>query len=170
MFLKRLFLRLSPQAHCWAIHCIAWAASLVCNATHSFAQNSTVTESKSTALASSTALSTTIQPEWTIAIHGGAGGDLDRWTEAQRQVLAAPAAVVVANHAMGLFQLAALHLKQNQPDLAAAQLAIDSMAGLLDAVGDRLGEDGETLLEALTEAQRAYVVRSSAAGEEPAAG
>jgi L-asparaginase / beta-aspartyl-peptidase len=86
MFLKRRFLRLSPQAHCWAIHCIAWAASLVCNATHSFAQSSTVTESKSTALASSTALSTTIQPEWTIAIHGGAGGDLDRWTEAQRQV------------------------------------------------------------------------------------
>lgn len=86
MFLKRRFLRLSPQAHCWAIHCIAWAASLVCNATHSFAQSSTVTESKSTALANSTALSTTIQPEWTIAIHGGAGGDLDRWTEAQRQV------------------------------------------------------------------------------------
>ena len=90
--------------------------------------------------------------------------------EAQRQVLAAPAAVVVANHAMGLFQLAALHLKQNRPDLAAAQLAIDSMAGLLDAVGDRLGEDGETLREALTEAQRAFVVRSSAADEEPAAG
>ena len=86
MFLKQRFLRLSPQAHCWAIHCIAWAASLVCNATHSFAQNTTVTESKSTALASSTAVSTTIKPRWTIAIHGGAGGDLDRWTEAQRQV------------------------------------------------------------------------------------
>lgn len=89
--------------------------------------------------------------------------------EAQRQVLAAPAAVVVANHAMGLFQLAALHLKQNRPDLAAARLAIDTMAGLLDAAGDRLGEDGETLREALTEAQRAYVVRSSAVDEEPAA-
>jgi len=85
--------------------------------------------------------------------------------EAQRQVLAAPAAVVVANHAMGLFQLAALHLKQPQPDLGAARLAIDSMAGLLDAAGDRLGEDGETLHEALVEAQRAYVVRSSATDE-----
>jgi hypothetical protein len=88
--------------------------------------------------------------------------------ETQRQILAAPAAVVVANHAMGLFQLAALHLKQNQPDLAAARLAIDTMAGLLDAAGVRLGDDGETLREALTEAQRAYVARSSAAGDDPA--
>jgi hypothetical protein len=82
--------------------------------------------------------------------------------EAQRQILAAPAAVVVANHAMGLFQLAALHLKQSEPDLAAARLAIDTMGGLLDAAGDRLGEDGDTLREALTEAQRAFVARSSA--------
>jgi hypothetical protein len=82
--------------------------------------------------------------------------------EAQRQILAAPAAVVVANHAMGLFQLAALHLKQPEPDLSAARLAIDTMGGLLEAAGDRLGEDGDTLREALTEAQRAYVARSSA--------
>ena len=89
--------------------------------------------------------------------------------EAQRQILAAPAEVVVANHAMGLFQLAALHLKQPRPDLAAARLAIDSMAGLLDAAGDRLGEDGETLREALAEAQRAFLARSSAAEETPSA-
>lgn len=82
--------------------------------------------------------------------------------EAQRQVLAAPAAVVVANHVMGLFQLAALHLKQPEPDLAAARLAIDTMAGMLEAAGGRLGEDGETLQEALAEARRAYVIRSSA--------
>ncbi|MBU6328633.1 MAG: hypothetical protein KGR18_01605 [Acidobacteria bacterium] len=84
--------------------------------------------------------------------------------ETQRQILAAPAAVVVANHAMGLFQLAALHLKQPEPDLAAARLAIDAMAGLLDGAGPRLGEDGDTLREALAEAQRAFVARSSAAG------
>jgi len=28
----------------------------------------------------------TNRPKWTIAIHGGAGGDLDRWTAQQRQV------------------------------------------------------------------------------------
>ena len=48
--------------------------------------------------------------------------------ETQQQLLAAPAEVVVANHAMGLFQLAALHLKQADPDFGAASLAIDAMA------------------------------------------
>lgn len=81
--------------------------------------------------------------------------------EAQRQVLAAPAAVVVANHAMGLFQLAALHLKQPEPDFDAARLAIDTMAALLDAAGDRLGEDGATLGEGVLELQRAFVARRS---------
>ena len=81
--------------------------------------------------------------------------------EAQRQVLAAPAAVVVANHAMGLFQLAALHLKQPEPDFDAARLAIDTMAGLLDAAGDRLGDDGATLAEGVLELQRAFVARRS---------
>ncbi len=84
--------------------------------------------------------------------------------EAQRQVLAAPAAVVVANHAMGLFQLAALHLKQPQPDFDAARLAIDTMAALLDAAGDRLGEDGATLAEGVLELQRAFVARRSSPG------
>jgi hypothetical protein len=82
--------------------------------------------------------------------------------EAQRQVLAAPAAVVVANHAMGLFQLAALHLKQPEPDFDAARLAIDTMAGLLEAAGDRLGDDGATLAEGVLELQRAFVARRSA--------
>ncbi len=81
--------------------------------------------------------------------------------EAQRQVLAAPAAVVVANHAMGLFQLAALHLKQPEPDFDAARLAIDTMAGLLEAAGDRLGDDGATLAEGVLELQRAFVARRS---------
>ena len=86
---------------------------------------------------------------------------ISEMAEAQRQVLAAPAAVVVANHAMGLFQLAALHLKQPEPDFDAARLAIDTMAGLLDAAGDRLGDDGATLAEGVLELQRAFVARRS---------
>jgi beta-aspartyl-peptidase (threonine type) len=34
---------------------------------------------------SSTAASETTKPVWTIAIHGGAGGDLDRWNDQQRR-------------------------------------------------------------------------------------
>ena len=79
--------------------------------------------------------------------------------ETQQQLLAAPAEVVVANHAMGLFQLAALHLKQADPDFGAASLAIDAMAAMVEATAARLGEDGETLREGVLELQRVFVAR-----------
>ena len=55
--------------------------------------------------------------------------------EAQRQLLAAPVSVVVANHCIGLFQLAALHLNQPEPDLEQASVAIDALAAIVEALG-----------------------------------
>ena len=40
-----------------------------------------------------------------------------------------PAEVVVVNHVMGLYELAAIHLSSDTPDLVSAALAIDAMAG-----------------------------------------
>ena len=57
----------------------------------------------------------------------------------REQVLSAPAGDVIANHAMGLFELGALHLSQQTPNFAEAGLAIDAMAALVDGLGDRLG-------------------------------
>lgn len=73
------------------------------------------------------------------------------------ELAAAPAAVVVANHVVGLFQLAAIHLNQDPPQLDDGRLAIDAVKGILDAVGDRLGDDGEALRTGLTQLQLAYV-------------
>jgi hypothetical protein len=75
----------------------------------------------------------------------------------QRQLLEVPAAVVIANHAIGLFQLAALHLNQEQPNLEQAQLAIDALRGIVDGLGARLGEHEPPLREALAQLQMAYV-------------
>jgi hypothetical protein len=81
---------------------------------------------------------------------------------ARRRVAGAPAADVVANHAMGLFELAAIHLSTQPPHLADASLAIDALGALVDGVGDRLGEAGPTLREALTQLRLAFVqVKSS---------
>ncbi|MBO0715564.1 MAG: hypothetical protein J2P59_12465, partial [Acidimicrobiales bacterium] len=44
--------------------------------------------------------------------------------ELQREVAAAPAEAVIANHCYGLFELAALHLSQQPPELPKARLAI----------------------------------------------
>lgn len=73
------------------------------------------------------------------------------------ELAAAPATVVVANHVVGLFQLAAIHLNQDPPQLDEGRLAIDAVKGILDAVGDRLGDDGEALRTGLTQLQLAYV-------------
>jgi hypothetical protein len=81
--------------------------------------------------------------------------------EVQRQVLSAPAAQFVINHVVGLYELGAIHLGQPEPDLEAARLAIDAMAGVLGAVGGRLGENEEPLRGALNQLQMAFVQRKN---------
>lgn len=75
----------------------------------------------------------------------------------QDQLLRTPAAVVVANHAFGLFELAALHLGTEPPQLAEAQLAIDALGALVEGLRGRLGEQEAQLAEGLTQLRLAYV-------------
>jgi hypothetical protein len=75
----------------------------------------------------------------------------------QRQLLEVPAAVVIANHCIGMFQLAALHLNQPSPNLEEAQLAIDAFAAIVEGLGPRLGEHEEPLRDALAQIRLAYV-------------
>ena len=83
--------------------------------------------------------------------------------ESRRQLLETPAAVVVANHAMGLYELAAIHLSAKPPNLPAASLAIDAVGILVDGLGDRLGPDSKTLRDALSNIRMAFVGIKSAA-------
>ncbi len=86
--------------------------------------------------------------------------------QVQRELLEAPAALVVTNHCIGLFQLAALHLEVQPPNLDEAQLAIDALAGIVERVGPRLGAEERPLQEALTNLRLAFVeVRNRAAGQ-----
>ncbi|HZD66288.1 MAG TPA: hypothetical protein VE152_09340 [Acidimicrobiales bacterium] len=90
----------------------------------------------------------------------------------QRELLSAPAEVVVANHAYGLFQLAALHLSQQPPGLVQAKLAIDGFGALLEGLQGRLGDHENELREALAQLRLTYVQLSGAAeatGDTPSA-
>src|SRR5690349_2898189 len=85
--------------------------------------------------------------------------------QVQAQLLAAPASLVVINHAMGIYELAALHLMQPEPKLAEASLAIDALAALVEGLEGRLGEDERTVREALAQLRAAYLeVRSRQEG------
>lgn len=89
--------------------------------------------------------------------------------EVRAQLLAAPAAVVIANHAMGIYELAAIHLTAERPQLAEASLAIDALAALVEGLEGRLGEAEPTLREALGQLRAAYLEvrgRAGAAGAE----
>ncbi|MBA3287750.1 MAG: hypothetical protein H0U21_06970 [Acidimicrobiia bacterium] len=77
--------------------------------------------------------------------------------EARRRVAEVPAHVVVANHVMGLYELAAIHLSAEDPDLASAALAIDAVAAVIDELGDRLGPEAATMRDALANIRLAYV-------------
>ena len=90
--------------------------------------------------------------------------------EARRRVAEVPAEVVITNHVMGLYELAAIHLSADQPDLASAALAIDAVACLVDGLGDRLGAEAVTMRDALANIRIAFVqIKGRAAAAEPPA-
>ena len=86
--------------------------------------------------------------------------------ESRERLKSVPASVVVANHAMGLYELAALHLAGQPPNFTEAAVAIDALGALLDGMKGRLGEGEPTLREAMSQIRMAFVhVKNRAQGE-----
>lgn len=90
--------------------------------------------------------------------------------QARAEIAGTPAAVVVANHAMGLYELAAIHLSQQPPNLPEASVAVDALAALTRALEGRLGDNEATLNQALNQLQMAFVELTRRAGDEAAGG
>ncbi len=86
--------------------------------------------------------------------------------QVREQLAQVPAAVVIANHAMGCYELAAIHLSSDPPRLDEAQLAIDALGAILDTIKGRLGEDESTLQDALAQLRMAFV-QVKAAQDDP---
>jgi hypothetical protein len=93
-----------------------------------------------------------------------------RLEELRHQLLATPAEVVVANHAYGLFELAAIHLSQQPPRLDQARLAVDALGALVDGLTGRLGDAEPSLKEALSQIRLAFVQIGGAAAASEADG
>jgi hypothetical protein len=78
----------------------------------------------------------------------------------REQLAATPVIDIVANHAVGLWQLAIVHLApedESPPNLEEAQLAIDAMAFLIEGLGERLGPHEEPLRDALAQLRLVFV-------------
>ena len=99
-----------------------------------------------------------------------AEAQLREMLEVQQQMAQTPAAVIVANHAMGMYELATIHLRMQPPNFAEAQVAIDGFAALVEALKGKLGEDESTLVDALAQIRLAFVqLKTAVEGAEPVA-
>lgn len=106
--------------------------------------------------------------------------ELEAMRELHARLSSTPVADMIANHALGIWQLALIHLgvitppdatgQAPQPDFAAAGLAIDALASLADGLGPRLGEHEQVLRDALAQAQAIYVQLADARGAPDDAG
>jgi hypothetical protein len=94
---------------------------------------------------------------------GDAGPDPELAEELEQlreQLAATPVADILANHAVGLWQLAIVHLAPEAgaaPRLDEARLAVDAMAVLVEGLAGRLAEHEAPLRDALAQLQLAYV-------------
>ncbi len=82
------------------------------------------------------------------------------FASAREEILNADVADIIANHAMGLYELGAIHLTADTPNLAASRLAIDALGILVDGLEGRLGQHEDVLNEALQQIRLAFVQRS----------
>ena len=88
--------------------------------------------------------------------------------DAQARLAEVPVEIVVTNHVMGLYELAAIHLSADPPDLRAAALAIDAVACLVEGLDVRLGADAPTMRDALANIRLAFVqVKGATAAQQP---
>ncbi|MGH9021377.1 MAG: hypothetical protein ACRDV0_10235 [Acidimicrobiales bacterium] len=83
-----------------------------------------------------------------------------------------PVEVILGNHLLHLLQLATVHLASEPPNLDAARVAIDVVAAMVSAGGERLGEHVGLYRSALAEVQGVFVRAATppADGHSPVAG
>lgn len=78
-------------------------------------------------------------------------------SEVRDRLAKTPASVVVGNHVMGLYELAAIHLSQQPPNFSEATVAIDAMTAVIERLPGRLGDNEQVLRDALSQLQLAFV-------------
>lgn len=88
-----------------------------------------------------------------------------KMAELREQLAQAPAALVIANHCFGMFELAALHLSLQPPKLEEAQLAIDALGAVIEGLAGRLGDEEQQLRDGLAQLRLAFVQIKATVGD-----
>jgi len=75
----------------------------------------------------------------------------------RQEMLSVPAAEIIANHLMGIYELAAIHLGENPPNFAEATVAIEALRAVVERLGKEFGENEHVLQQALAQLQMTFV-------------
>lgn len=94
-----------------------------------------------------------------------AGQMLAEMGRVRQEMLSVPAVDIVANHMMGLYELAAIHLGENPPNFAEATVAIEALRAVLEHLGTQLGQNEPVLRQALSQLQMTFVQLKEQAAE-----
>ncbi len=88
--------------------------------------------------------------------------DINSLMEKVREnILNTPVEDLIINHMMGLAEIVAVHLNENEPDLEAARLGIDTVDAILSSIGKRLDNEKESAFRSiLSELQMVWVSKS----------
>lgn len=90
-----------------------------------------------------------------------------RAADLRQQLAEAPVEAIISQFAYQLFEVAALHLSLQPPQLDEARLAIDAMGALVEGMAGRMGPDEAPLGEGLANLRLAFVQISAAAERTP---
>lgn len=94
--------------------------------------------------------------------------DPEQMREMLARLAATPVEAIVTQFAVELQEITVLHLGlagERPESLASAAMALDAMAALVDALGDRLGPNAEPLRQAVAALRLGYVEVAAELGE-----
>jgi hypothetical protein len=107
------------------------------------------------------------EPERAAPVPEPSADEVAALRELHARLVEAPVVDIILNHALGIWQLALVHLgvmtppdeqgNAPAPDLASAGVAIDALRALVDGLGERFGEHEAVLRDALAQAQMLFV-------------
>jgi len=85
--------------------------------------------------------------------------------EIRQNILETPIELILAQHFLGLSEIAVIHLSEANPNLESARLVINAMNGIVSATQGELGDAEEALQLALHQVQMEYVKVSQKASQ-----
>ncbi len=80
--------------------------------------------------------------------------------EIRQRILQTPIEAMLAQHFVGLYEIAAIHMSAEVPNLHSARLAINAMDGILSATEGELGDAEESMQSMLHQLRMAFVSAS----------